>query len=329
MYLQRAVLMLPKVFVTRQIPEAGLAKIQAVSDCYVWPDRMPPSAEQLLKHAQGCSGILTLLSDKIDASVLDAVGPQLKVVSNFAVGYNNIDVAEAGRRGIQVGNTPDVLTDATADVAVALLLAAARGIREGIATVVDRKWQTWEPMQFIGQDLAGKTIGVVGMGRIGQATARRLFGGWGMKVLFTSRSPKPEIEAELNAERVSFERLLQQSDFVSVHTDLNSETSGMFDESAFQKMKPTAVLVNTSRGGVINQDALHDALVSKSIFAAGLDVTDPEPLADDSPLRDLPNCVIVPHIGSGTVSSRNAMAQIAADNLIAGLTGKPLPHPVN
>lgn len=320
--------MLPKVFVTRQIPEAGLAEIQAVSDCHVWPGNMPPSADELRQHSSGCTGILTLLSDNIDTAFFDAVGPQLKVVSNFAVGYNNIDIAEAHRRGILVGNTPDVLTDATADIAVALLLAAARSLREGIATVVERRWQTWEPMGFIGQDLAGKTIGIVGMGRIGQATARRLYGGWGMQVLYTSRSPRVEVETELNAKQVSFEQLLEQSDFVSVHTDLNPATSSMFDQSAFGRMKPNAVFVNTSRGGVVDQDALHDALISGQIFAAGLDVTDPEPLAEDSPLRSLPNCVIVPHIGSGTVSSRNAMARIAADNLIAGLTGKPLRHSV-
>jgi len=272
--------------------------------------------------------VLTLLSDQIDAEFFDAVGPQLKVVSNFAVGYNNIDVEEATKRGIVVGNTPGVLTDSTADVAVALLLAAARCVREGVENVTKKQWQTWEPMGFIGQDLVGKTLGIVGMGRIGHATARRLHFGWGMKVLYTSRSPKPEVDAELSASRVDLDRLLSESDFVSVHTDMNPDTSHMFAAAAFAAMKPNAVFVNTARGGIVNQEALYIALTSGQIFAAGLDVTDPEPLSSSSPLRDLSNCVILPHIASGTVASRNAMAEIAADNIHTGLEGKPMLHQV-
>lgn len=321
--------MTAKVFVARQIPASGLERIQAHTECVVWPERLPPDRDQLIRLSVGCDGVLTLLSDVIDAHFFDAVGPQLKVVSNFAVGYNNIDIAEATRRGIAVGNTPDVLTDATADIAVALLLAAARGIKEGIDNVVTHQWQTWEPMGFIGQDLAGKTLGIVGMGRIGQATARRLHFGWGMKVLYTSRSLKLDAERELKASRVSFQQLLTESDFISVHTDLNPATQHLFDATAFHLMKPTAVLINTSRGGVIDQTALHAALSSGQIFAAGLDVTDPEPLPADSRLRELSNCVIVPHIGSGTVSARNAMSDIAADNLLAGIRGQPLRHAVN
>ena len=298
------------------------------TECVVWPERLPPSPEALIENAKGCDGILTLLSDRIDGSVLDAVGPQLKVVSNFAVGYNNIDVAEATRRGIAVGNTPDVLTDSTADIAVGLLIAAARCMREGIDNVADKDWLTWEPMEFIGQDLSGKTLGIVGMGRIGQATARRCHFGWGMNVVYTARNPKPDADAQLNARRVELSELLTESDFVSVHTDLNPETTQMFDAAAFAAMKPNAVFVNTARGGVVDQDALHIALTTGQIFAAGLDVTDPEPLPDDSNLRHLSNCVILPHIASGTVKSRDAMADIAADNLLAGLQGRPLRHPV-
>ncbi|MFY9254705.1 MAG: D-glycerate dehydrogenase [Fuerstiella sp.] len=317
-----------KVFVTRQIPEAGLAKIRAATDCQVWPERMPPSTESLIQGAKGCDGILTLLSDRIDADFLEAVGPQLKVISNFAVGYNNIDVHETTRRGIVVGNTPDVLTDATADIAVTLMLAAARCIKKGIENVSQQQWLTWEPMEFIGQDLRGKTLGIVGMGRIGQATARRCHFGWGMQILYTARSGKPQAESEMAASHVSLDQLLAESDFISVHTDLNPGTTHMFSTSAFQAMKPNCVFVNTSRGGVVDEDALYEALTSGSIFAAGLDVSDPEPLAGNSKLRDLPNCVIVPHIGSGTTSSRNAMAEIAADNLLAGLSGNPLRHQV-
>lgn len=317
-----------RVFVTRQIPAAGLVRLQQQTECVVWPHRLPPSRSELIAHATGCDGILTLLSDQIDGAFFDAVGPQLKVVSNFAVGYNNIDVAEASRRGIVVGNTPDVLTESTADIAVALLLAAARCMRAGIENVTQKQWQTWEPMGFIGQDLVGRTLGIVGLGRIGTATAKRLHHGWGMRVLYTSRSPRPSAEQQLQATRVELEELLSESDFVSIHTDLNPETHHMFDAAAFAAMKPTAVFVNTARGGVVDQDALFDALTTGRIFAAGLDVTDPEPLPDDSPLRNLSNCVILPHIASGTTASRNAMAEIAVDNLLAGLNNQPLRHQV-
>ncbi|MEZ6060180.1 MAG: D-glycerate dehydrogenase [Planctomycetaceae bacterium] len=321
--------MLDRVFVCRQIPAAGLDRVTAATDCEVWREQLPPPREILLEKSRGCAGVLALLSDRIDAEFFDHAGPQLKVVSNFAVGYNNIDVDEATRRGVAIGNTPGVLTEATADIAVALLLAAARRVREGIENVSRREWLTWEPMGFIGQDLAGRTLGIAGMGRIGLATAKRLRFGWDMNVIYTSRSPKPDADRQLQARRVSFDELLSESDFISIHTDLNPETQHLFNAAAFSAMKPGAVLVNTSRGGVVDQTALHQALTTGQIFAAGLDVTDPEPLADNSPLRELANCVIVPHIGSGTVSSRNAMAEIAADNLLAGLAGKPLRHAVN
>jgi len=321
--------MSPSVFVAREIPASGLDRICRQTDCSVWPERLPPSPELLIQNAQGCDGVLTLLSDRIDAKFFDAIGPQLKVVSNFAVGYNNIDLEEATKRGVAVGNTPGVLTDSTADVAVALLLAAARCIREGIQNVVQQEWLTWEPMGFIGQDLHGKTIGIVGMGRIGHATAKRLRLGWDMNVLYTSRSPKPEVDQELDATRVSFAQLLEDSDFISVHTDLNPETTRMFGAAEFEAMKSTAVFVNTARGGVVDESALETALQSSQIFAAGLDVTDPEPLSKESGLRELSNCVILPHIASGTVASRNAMAEIAADNLLAGIFGQPLRHQVN
>lgn len=318
-----------KVFVARNIPAAGLDRIRELTDCTVWPDRLPPSPGVLIENSIGCHGVLTLLSDRIDAAFFDAVGPQLKVISNFAVGYNNIDFEEATRRGIAVGNTPGVLTDSTADTALALLLAAARCVREGIENVSRREWLTWEPMGFIGQDLVGKTIGIVGMGRIGHATGKRLHFGWGMNVLYTSRTDKPDADNELGATRVSLEQLLAESDFVSVHTDLNAETTRMFGASEFAAMKSNAVFVNTARGGVVDEAALHSALTTGQIFAAGLDVTDPEPLTGDSPLRELANCVILPHIASGTVASRNAMAEIAADNLLAGLAGRPMRHQVN
>lgn len=316
------------VFVAREIPAAGLDRIRHQTECVVWPERLPPSREELIRNSAGCDGVLTLLSDTIDAEFFDRVGPQLKVISNFAVGYNNIDIAEATRRGVSVGNTPGVLTDATADIAVALLLAAARSVKEGIQNVTQREWLTWEPMGFIGQDLTGAIVGIVGMGRIGAAVAKRLHYGWGMNVIYASRSPRPDIDRSLNARRVDFEQLLRDSSFVSIHTDLNPSTAKMFNRDTFPLMRPESVLVNTARGGIVDEEALYDALTQKTIFAAGLDVTDPEPLHPESPLNGLSNCVILPHVGSGTISSRNAMAEIAADNLLAGLAGTPLRHQV-
>ena len=313
-----------KVLVTRRIPAAGLARLEDECDTEVWEDPLPPPRDVLLEKVVGCDGVLALLTDKIDAELMDAAGPQLKVVSNFAVGYNNIDVEEATRRGIRVGNTPDVLTDATADMALALMLAAGRRIIESQDYVRQQKWKTWEPQGLIGQDLSGKTLGIVGMGRIGRATARRCRGGWDMQVLYHSRSVKESAESELGARRVDWETLLAESDFVSVHTDLNETTKAMFNAAAFKQMKSTAVFVNTARGPIHHHADLYEALRNGEIFAAGLDVTDPEPINTDDPLLTLSNCVIVPHIGSATVSSRNGMSEIAADNLLAGVRGEPL-----
>jgi glyoxylate reductase len=277
---------------------------------------------------KGCDGLLTLISETIDAEVFDAAGPQLKVISNYAVGYNNIDVAEAVRRGIKVGNTPGVLTEATADLTIALLLAAARCMVPAERSIREGDWLTWEPTGFLGMELSGKTLGIVGLGRIGTAVARRLRGGWGMSVVYCGRSQNIDAERELHAERVGFDDLLERSDFVSVNCELTDETKHLFNAAAFRKMKPTAIFVNTARGPVHVQSDLYHALKSGEIFAAGLDVTDPEPLAANDPLLALSNCVITPHIASATVAARDAMAEIAADNLLAGLAGRPLRHEV-
>jgi glyoxylate reductase len=245
-------------------------------------------------------------------------------VSNFAVGVNNIDLAAAAGRNVRVGNTPGVLTEATADIAVTLLLAAARRLGESTIDAKEGRWKTWDPLGWLGQDLVGRTLGIVGMGRIGFATAKRLHHGWGMRILYTARSPKPEADRDLKATSVDLDTLLRESDYVSVHTDLNAETKGLFKAEAFGKMKRTAVFVNTSRGPVVDQGALAAALRDGTIFAAGLDVTDPEPLPPDHQLFQLPNCVIAPHIASATVHTRNEMARICAENLIAGLSGTPM-----
>ena len=318
----------PKVFVTRVIPAAGLDRVKAECDATVWDQPVPPPPALLRERAADCDGLLTLLTDKVDAALMDAC-PKLRVISNYAVGFNNVDVAAATERGIRVGNTPGVLTDATADMAFALLIAAARNVVSGHAYTLSGRWKTWEPLGHIGQDMAGKTLGVVGMGRIGMALAKRCRGGWGMNVLYNDMHRNEQAERELSARRVDLDVLLAESDFVSVHANLTEATHGMFDAAHFRRMKRTAVFVNTARGGLVNEKDLYDALKSGVIFAAGLDVTDPEPPRAENPLLTLPNCVVAPHIASATVATRNAMAAIAADNLLAGLEGRKLPHWVN
>ncbi len=317
----------PRVFVARAIPQVALDML-AGCDLDVWPDRLPPPPDELRKRVAGCDGLVSILTDKVDAALLDAA-PGLKVVSNFAVGVNNVDLAACTARKIPVGNTPGVLTDATADIAVTLLLAAARRLGESSTDAKEGRWITWEPTGWLGCDLVGRTVGIVGMGRIGFATAKRLHHGWGMKVLYTARSPKPDADEQLKAERVELNELLARSDFVSVHADLNPTTKGMFGAEQFARMKRTAVFVNTARGPHVDQTALAQALRSGTIFAAGLDVTDPEPLPPTHELFKLPNCVIAPHIASATTDTRNAMARLCAANLLAGVKGERLPHCVN
>lgn len=318
----------PKVFVTRQIPDVGLEKIRRATDAEIWPEPLPPPYETLRQRIADCDGLVALLTDKIDVALLDAA-PRLKVVSNYAVGFNNIDVPAATARGIAVGNTPGVLTDATADMAFCLLIAAARRVVESHAYTLSGQWKTWEPLGHLGQDLAGRTLGVLGMGRIGYALAKRCRGGWGMTVLYHDVRRSEMAERELDAKLVDLDTLLTESDFVSIHTDLNDQTRGLFNQARFQQMKRTAVLINTARGPIVDSKALYEALRTGTIFAAGLDVTDPEPPAADDPLLRLPNIIIAPHIASATVGTRNAMAEICAANLIAGITGAPLPAWVN
>ncbi|HEV3115598.1 MAG TPA: D-glycerate dehydrogenase [Gemmataceae bacterium] len=317
-----------KVFITRVIPEAGLNRIKEHCDTEVWTDPLPPPYAVLRQKVAQCDGLVSLLTDKIDAPLMDAA-PRLKVISNYAVGFNNIDVPAATARGIAVGNTPGVLTDATADMAFCLLIAAARRLTEGHQYTVSGKWKTWEPLGHLGQDLAGRTLGVLGMGRIGYALAKRCRGGWDMRVLYHDVRRSEQAEKDLGARLVNLDTLLAESDFVSVHTDLNEHTKGLFNVERLQMMKRTAVLINTARGPIVDSKALYAALKSGTIFAAGLDVTDPEPPAPDDPLLKLPNVIIAPHIASATVGTRNAMAEICANNLITGLTGQKLPAWVN
>jgi glyoxylate reductase len=319
---------LPKVFVTRLIPEKGLMMLSKECAVEVWPGELPPTAGELLARVTGMDGLLSLLTDKIDAAVMDAAGPGLKVISNYAVGYDNIDIAEATRRGIAVGNTPGVLTEATADHTFTLLMAAARRVVEGDRQVRAGKWHTWEPMGLLGADIHGATLGLVGFGRIGQAMAKRA-AGFGMRVLFHDPAYQTQNQLLANALSTSLEQLLQESDFVSIHVPLTDQTRKMFNSITFSKMKPGAILINTARGGVVDQNALYDALKSGHLAAAGLDVTDPEPLPMDSPLLALENLVITPHIASASRTTRELMAVMAAENLLAGLKGEKLPNCVN
>ena len=317
----------PNVFVTRVIPEKGLETIREFCNLDLWQAELPPTREELLQHIRGVDGLLCLLTDKIDGEVMDEAGPQLKVISNFAVGFDNIDVPAATARKISVGNTPDVLTDATADFAFALLMAVARRIPEAERYVHEGKWKTWGPMTLLGVDIKGATLGLVGLGRIGKAVARRALG-FDMRVIYYDPTEKKR-EPNLKATRVDFETLLAESDFISLHTPLTPDTRHMIDAEAFSRMKSNAVLINTARGPVVDPDALYEALKEKRIFGAGLDVTEPEPLPMDSPLLALDNVIIVPHIASASTYSRDQMSWMAAQNLIAGLKGERLPHCVN
>ena len=318
----------PRVLVTREIPSAGLRLLREVAFVDVWDRPIPPPRDELLRRVEGIDGLLALLTDRVDDELLDAAGPGLKVVSNLAVGYDNIDLAACARRGIPVGNTPGVLTEATADLAFALLLAVARRLPESAAMVTQDRWLTWDPMLLLGRDVSGATLGIVGFGRIGREVARRAKG-FGMRILAHSRRRAPDdVYRDLGAEPVDLDTLLAQSDFVSVHVNLSADTFHLIDAAAIARMRPGTILVNTSRGGVVDQSAVADALRSGHLFGAGLDVTDPEPMRADDPLLSLPTCLVVPHIGSATQRTRDRMAEKAARNVIAGLRGEPLPDAV-
>jgi glyoxylate reductase len=318
-----------KVFVTRGIPEVGIQRLMAEHQVEVWQGQDPPSREILLERVGGCTGILSMLSDKIDGQVMDSAGGGLKGVANFAVGYNNIDVQAAKVRGVQVGNTPGVLTNATADIAVGLILAAGRCFGPAIHNVQRMQWRNWEPMMFLGQEFEGKTLGIIGMGRIGYAVAKRMHGGWGMRILYSARNPKNDAQENFNAQRVELDELLQHSDVVSIHCPLTVETRNLIGQRELALIKPNAILVNTARGEVIDQPALSQALEEGKLFAAGLDVTTPEPIDEKDPLRLRDNCLILPHIGSATDQARNQMASMAAENLLAAIAGKPMPFGVS
>uniref|UniRef100_H3D9N7 Glyoxylate reductase/hydroxypyruvate reductase n=2 Tax=Tetraodon nigroviridis TaxID=99883 RepID=H3D9N7_TETNG len=315
-----------KVFLTRRIPEEAIKILQTSGVCEVsmWDSDEPLSRAELLAGVQGADGLLCMLSDKIDAEVLDAAGPNLKVISTLSVGYDHLVLEEIKKRGIRVGYTPDVLTDATAELTVALLLATARRLPEGIEEVKNGGWSSWKPLWMCGHGLSGSTVGIVGLGRIGMAIARRLVPFGVRRLLYSGRAAKAEA-AEVKAEFVPMDTLLADSDFIVISCSLTPETQGMCDRNFFRRMKSTAVFVNSSRGAVVNQEDLYQALTTGQLAAAGLDVTTPEPLPTDHPLLTLKNCVVLPHIGSATYSTRGVMMALAARNLLAGLRDTDMP----
>lgn len=316
-----------KVFVTRRLLEPGLSMIQEFCEAEIWAEPIPPSRQVLLEHMPGLDGLLCLLTDKIDSTLMDAAGGNIKVISNCGVGVDHIDIPAATARGIPIGNTPGVLTEATADFAFSLIMAAARRVVEGAAHVKAGAWKTWSLDYLLGPDLTGATLGIVGFGRIGRAVARRA-AGFGMRILFTDPN-EIKVEPGMNVVPVDLETLLRESDFISLHCPLTDSTTGLMNKESFRMMKPSAILVNTSRGPVVDQEALYEALVQHQIRAAALDVTVPEPLPVDHPLLTLENCIVTPHIASAGARTRSEMCRMAAENLISGLKGERLPNCVN
>jgi glyoxylate reductase len=317
----------PHIVVTRVLPGQALARLRAAGDVSLHEEDRAPARQELLSYVKDAEALLCLITERIDDEVFDAA-PRLRIVSNYAVGVNNIDVAAATRRGILVTNTPNVLTETTADFTWALILAVSRRLGEGERLVRAGEWTGWSPMQLLGSDVHGKTLGIIGFGRIGQAVARRA-AGFGMPVLYYSRQPAdPAVERSLNARAIALDHLLREADFVSIHVPLTAETQHLIDAERLGLMKPSAFLVNTARGPIVDEAALLQALRNGVIAGAGLDVFEREPELEPG-LVDLPNAVLAPHLGSASVEARTAMADLAAENLISALAGRRPPHPVN
>jgi lactate dehydrogenase-like 2-hydroxyacid dehydrogenase len=299
------------VFVSRALPGDALERLRAAHAVTVWGEALPPPPEALREAVGSAEGLLCLLTDRVDAALLDAA-PRLRAIANYAVGTDNIDLELTAARGIPVGVTPDVLTEATADLAFALLLAAARRLPEASAAARAGLWRTWEPAGWLGADVDGATLGIIGFGRIGRAVARRA-AGFRMTVVTTADTP--------------LEELLAASDFVTLHCPLTPLTHHLIDAAALARMRPNAILVNTARGGVVDQRALIEALERGVIAGAAIDVTDPEPPPPDDPIFATANLIVSPHIGSATRSARARMTELAVENLLAALDGRPMPHP--
>jgi glyoxylate reductase len=318
----------PNVYITGYLPDEAISIVAAHADVRVYDTgSQPMPREELFQAVRDVEGLLVFFPDQIDKAVIDAA-PKLKVVSTCAVGFDNIDIAACTARGIAVGHTPGVLTETTADLAWALLMAAARRVAEGDRVVRAGKWPAWHLMYMVGQDVWGATIGIVGMGRIGQAMARRAKG-FNMRILYSDSQRREEIERETGARKADVDEIIAESDFITLHVPATPETNGMIGAAQFKAMKKTAIFVNSARGSVVDQAALTEALRSGQIAAAGLDVYEKEPIPADDPLLQLENVALMPHVGSASVRTRTSMAKLAAENLVAGLLGKPLPRQVN
>jgi len=318
----------PRIYITRPLPEAAMRILEGHVDYHIWDrENEPVRRETLLKEVVDVDGIICLITEKMDAEVIERAH-RCRVIAQVAVGYDNIDVAAATRRGIFVTNTPGVLTETTADMAWAILMATARRVVEGDKFTRSGRWKTWELMGFTGQDVHGATLGIVGLGRIGAALARRAKG-FAMPVLYHNRNRAEALEAEVGARYVPLDDLLRQSDFVIISCALTQETRHLIGERELGLMKPSAILVNIARGPIVDQRALYRALVDRKIWAAGLDVFEVEPVPTDEPLLRLDNVVIPPHLGSASTATRTRMATMAAENCLAGVTGKVPPNVVN
>lgn len=314
-----------RIFITKPILDTAIAMLQSEGhEVVIHNNGTPINKETLYREARKSDALITMLSDNIDREFLSA-NNHLRVISNYAVGFNNIDIQAATELGIKIGNTPDVLTEATADLALSLLLNVSRKVNESMRSIEEGNWTDWEPLGFIGQSLRGKTLGVFGAGRIGQCFADTCRNAFGMKVIYCSRTEKKDFYAT----KVEFDQLLTQSDVISVHCDLNEETKDLFNQKAFNKMKSTSIFINTARGQIHNERDLERAIKDEVIWGAGLDVTNPEPLAKSSPLLPLQNVVITPHIGSATLSARTQMCELVATNILNGLKGDTLAAGVN
>lgn len=318
-----------KVFITRVIPEKGLQLLQEAGlNITQWTEKRDLTAQELVTYCKEHDALLSVGPNKINSSFLQECS-HLKVIALHAVGYDNVDVPAATQLKIPIGNTPGVLSNATADTAFLLMLAASRKAFYLHKQIEKGAWGFFEPTANLGMELTGKTLGIAGLGKIGYEMAKRCVGAYDMKVIYHNRYPNPKAEETLKAVKVSFEDLLKQSDVLSVHTALTPETQGLFNKAAFDKMKSTAIFINSARGAIHNETDLINALQEKVIWGAGLDVTNPEPMAADNPLLNMPNVAVLPHIGSATVEARTAMATMAAQNIIAGLKGERLPFVVN
>jgi glyoxylate reductase len=317
----------PIVWITGPVAEDVLAPLREVAEIRQRSEANPAPPEEMVANAPGLAGVLTVNGPRVDDAFLRAAGPGFKIVANFGVGYDNVDVAACSAHDVMVTNTPDVLTEATADVAFGLLLAAARRFPEGNAAAHADRWK-WAQALLWGQDVAGATLGILGLGRIGAAVARRAQG-FQMRLLYHSRRRKPELEAALGLSYRPFPDLLAESDFISIHCALTPETRQILNAEAFRQMKPTAIIVNSGRGGLVDQPALLDAVRTGQIAGAGLDVTDPEPPAPDDPILHEPRIVVTPHIGSASVHARTGMTRVCVENLLAALRGEAPPNWVN